>query len=114
MSPLQRNEVVPALAGLDHVVHAQGDTLKEPLPAQAEVLGVTFPDPELRWNEERQAYDLGPIDWSELQRVIAGEGPCNAQRMQRRREAHEDGAWVREAAAAYAEKKTARAQEAAA
>ncbi len=76
--------------------------------------GVTFPDPDLRWNEERQAYDLGPIDWSELQRVIAGDGPCNAQRLQRRREAHEDGAWVREAAAAYAATKAARTQEVAA
>ncbi len=73
------------------------------LVPQAEVLGVTFPDPDLRWNEERQAYDLGPIDWSELQRVIA-----------RRREAHEDGAWVREAAAAYAATKAARTQEVAA
>ena len=74
------------------------------LVPQAEALGVTLPDPDLRWNEERQAYDLGPIDWSELQEVIAGRGACNAQRLQRRREAHEDGRWVREAAAAYAEK----------
>jgi ring-1,2-phenylacetyl-CoA epoxidase subunit PaaA len=84
------------------------------LVPQAEALGVTFPDSDLRWNEERQAYDLGEIDWSELQRVIAGDGPCNAQRLQRRREAHEDGAWVREAAAAYAEKRAQRAQEVAA
>src|SRR5579875_1066147 len=61
------------------------------LVPQAEALGVTLPDPELRWNDEKQAYDIGPIDWSELQEVIAGRGPCNAQRMQRRREAHEDG-----------------------
>ncbi len=80
------------------------------LVPQAEALGVTFPDPDLRWNEERQAYDLGEIDWSELQRVIAGDGPCNAQRLQRRRDAHEDGAWVREAAAAYAEKKAQQAR----
>ncbi|WP_158865337.1 1,2-phenylacetyl-CoA epoxidase subunit PaaA [Leifsonia sp. AG29] len=78
------------------------------LVPQAEALGVTLPDPELRWNEERQAYDMGPIDWSELQEVIAGRGPCNAQRMQRRREAHEDGAWVREAAAEYARKQAER------
>jgi len=75
------------------------------LVPQAEALGVTLPDPDLHWNEERQAYDLGPIDWSELQEVIAGRGPCNAQRMQRRREAHEEGRWVREAAAAYAAKR---------
>ncbi len=86
------------------------------LVPQAEALGVTFLDPDLKWNEERQAYDLGEIDWSELQRVIAGDGPCNVQRLQRRRDAHEDGAWVREAAAAYAEKKAmkARTQEVAA
>jgi ring-1,2-phenylacetyl-CoA epoxidase subunit PaaA len=75
------------------------------LVPQAEALGVTLPDPQLRWDEERQAYEIGPIDWSELHEVIAGRGPCNAQRMQRRREAHEDGAWVREAAAAYAAKR---------
>ena len=78
------------------------------LVPQAEALGVTLPDPDLRWNEEKQAYDLGPIDWTEFQEVLAGRGPCNAQRMQRRREAHEDGAWVREAAAAYAAKQASR------
>jgi ring-1,2-phenylacetyl-CoA epoxidase subunit PaaA len=72
---------------------------------QAQVLGLELPDPELRWNEERQHYDFGPIDWSELNRVIKGDGPCNAQRMERRRSAHEDGAWVREAAEAYAAKR---------
>ncbi|UAJ78554.1 1,2-phenylacetyl-CoA epoxidase subunit A [Leifsonia sp. ZF2019] len=77
------------------------------LVPQAEALGVTLPDPALRWDEEAQAYALGTIDWSELQEVIAGRGPCNAQRLQRRREAHDDGAWVREAAAAYAEKRAA-------
>ncbi len=65
---------------------------------------LTLPDPDLVWNEERQHYDFGAIDWSELTRVIKGDGPCNAQRMERRVAAHEEGRWVREAAAAYAEK----------
>ncbi|GII78567.1 phenylacetate-CoA oxygenase subunit PaaA [Sphaerisporangium rufum] len=76
---------------------------------QAAVLGVTLPDPELRWNPERGHHDFGAIDWSELQRVISGDGPCNAERLARRRAAHEDGAWVREAAAAHARKAAARA-----
>jgi ring-1,2-phenylacetyl-CoA epoxidase subunit PaaA len=69
---------------------------------QAEALGVTLPDPELRWNAGRGRHDFGPIDWSELQRVISGDGPCNAQRIAARRAAHENGDWVREAAAAHA------------
>jgi ring-1,2-phenylacetyl-CoA epoxidase subunit PaaA len=75
---------------------------------QAEALGVTLPDPMLKWNEARGHYDFGPIDWSELKRVISGDGPCNAERVERRRRAHEDGAWVREAAAAYAAKRSER------
>ena len=75
---------------------------------QAEVLGVTPPDPDLTWNEERGHYDHGAIDWDEFNRVIRGDGPCNAQRMERRRTAHEDGAWVREAANAYADKQATR------
>jgi len=71
---------------------------------QAEVLGLTLPDPELRWNADRGHYDFGAIDWTELHRVIRGDGPCNAQRMEHRRSAHEEGAWVREAAEAYADK----------
>ncbi|GGQ41824.1 ring-1,2-phenylacetyl-CoA epoxidase subunit PaaA [Actinomadura coerulea] len=71
---------------------------------QAEALGVTLPDPDLRWNEERQAHDFGEPDWSELSAVIKGEGPCNAQRLAHRRRAHDDGAWVREAATAFARK----------
>jgi ring-1,2-phenylacetyl-CoA epoxidase subunit PaaA len=58
----------------------------------------------LRWNPERGSYDFGSIDWDEFKRVVQGQGPCNAQRVARRRAAHEDGAWVREAAAAYAAK----------
>ncbi|HEX3490456.1 MAG TPA: 1,2-phenylacetyl-CoA epoxidase subunit PaaA [Streptosporangiaceae bacterium] len=69
---------------------------------QAEALGATLPDPELRWNAERESYDFGQPDWAELKRVISGDGPCNAERVERRRAAHEDGAWVREAAVAYA------------
>jgi ring-1,2-phenylacetyl-CoA epoxidase subunit PaaA len=76
---------------------------------QAEKLGVTLPDPELRWNEERGGYDFGTPDWVEFKRVIGGQGPCNAQRIARRRQAHEDGAWVREAATAHAAKQAARA-----
>jgi ring-1,2-phenylacetyl-CoA epoxidase subunit PaaA len=72
---------------------------------QADVLGVTLPDPELRWNPEREHYDFGEVDWSELNRVISGNGPCNAERLARRRAAHEGGAWIREAAVAYAAKK---------
>ena len=73
---------------------------------QAEALGVVLPDPDLRWNAERGHYDFGAIDWSELQRVISGAGPLNAERIARRRQADEDGAWVREAAAAHAAKRT--------
>ncbi|KAA5834382.1 1,2-phenylacetyl-CoA epoxidase subunit PaaA [Saccharopolyspora hirsuta] len=75
---------------------------------QAEALGVTLPDPELRWNAERGHYDFGEPDWSELKRVIGGGGPCNEQRLARRRAAHEEGQWVREAAAAHAAKQAAR------
>ena len=80
---------------------------------QAEALGLTLPDPDLKWNEERGHYDFGELDWDEFMSVIKGNGPCNVQRMQHRREAHENGAWVREAAAAYAEKQARRQQEAA-
>ena len=76
---------------------------------QAEALGLTLPDPDLKWNEERGHYDYGQLDWEEFSSVIAGNGPCNTQRMQRRRNAHEEGAWVREAAAAYAAKTAAAA-----
>jgi ring-1,2-phenylacetyl-CoA epoxidase subunit PaaA len=69
---------------------------------QAGALGVTLPDPGLRWNAERESHDFGQPDWAELKRVISGDGPCNAERVERRRAAHEDGSWVREAAMAYA------------
>ncbi|MEU8239154.1 1,2-phenylacetyl-CoA epoxidase subunit PaaA [Actinoplanes missouriensis] len=69
---------------------------------QAEALGVTLPDPALRWNDERGHYDFGEPDWDELTAVIRGNGPCNAERMAHRRAAHDNGAWVREAATAFA------------
>ncbi len=80
---------------------------------QAEALGLDLPDPEIAWNDERGHYDFGEIDFTELFEVIKGNGPCNAQRMAHRRRAHEEGAWVRDAAAAYAEKQRARAEAAA-
>ena len=78
---------------------------------QAELIGLTIPDPNLRWNTERGSYDYGQIDWEEFNRVIAGDGPCNAERMERRVGAHNEGAWVREAAIAHAAKQAARAAE---
>jgi ring-1,2-phenylacetyl-CoA epoxidase subunit PaaA len=71
---------------------------------QAAALGVTLPDPALAWNPEREHYDFGEIDWSELKRVIAGDGPMNTQRIAHRKRADDEGAWVREAAAAHAAK----------
>ena len=71
---------------------------------QAEVLGLGVPDPDLRWNEQRGSYDFTHPDYQELMRVISGDGPCNRQRMVHRQTAHADGAWVREAATAYAAK----------
>src|SRR5918911_2544089 len=76
---------------------------------QAQVLGLTLPDPELHFDEESGHWRFGEIDWSEFYEVLKGNGPCNAQRMERRRRAHEEGAWVREAATAYAEKQAAKA-----
>ena len=72
---------------------------------QVKLLGMTLPDPDLRWNEDRQHYDFGAIDWEEFKQVLNGNGPCNKERMTARIKAHEDGAWVREAAAAHAGKK---------
>jgi ring-1,2-phenylacetyl-CoA epoxidase subunit PaaA len=80
---------------------------------QAAVLGVTLPDPEIVWNDERGAHDFGTIDWDEFMQVVKGAGPCNAQRLAHRRAAHENGAWVREAASAHAEKQARRAETAA-
>ena len=71
---------------------------------QAEYLGLTVPDPDLRFDADSGHYVFGEIDWTEFFEVMKGNGPCNRQRLSRRVEAHEDGAWVREAAAAYAAK----------
>ncbi|TDC43574.1 1,2-phenylacetyl-CoA epoxidase subunit PaaA [Micromonospora sp. KC213] len=81
---------------------------------QAEALNLALPDPGLRWNPERQAYDFTQPDYDELMRVISGDGPCNRQRMEHRRRAHAEGAWVREAAAAYAAKRAGRKEKVAA
>lgn len=78
------------------------------LVPQAEVLGVTLPDPELRWDEAEQRWHMSEIDWTEFHEILAGRGPMNAVRLQNRRDAHEDGAWVREAAAEYARKQAER------
>ena len=77
---------------------------------QAEILGVSVPDPDLRWNEARQSYDFGAIDWSEFWRVVGGEGPCNRERLAARNKAWNDGAWVREAAMAHAKKQATKAE----
>ena len=79
---------------------------------QAKVLGVTLPDPALKWNEARGHHDFGPIDWDEFWRVVGGDGPCNKERLGARVKAWDDGAWVREAALAHARKQATK-QEAA-
>jgi len=71
---------------------------------QVKVLGMTLPDPDLKWNEERKHYDFGPINWNEFWEVIKGNGPCNKQRLDARKKAWEEGRWVREAAEAHAGK----------
>jgi ring-1,2-phenylacetyl-CoA epoxidase subunit PaaA len=75
---------------------------------QAKVLGLIIPDPDLKWNEEKIHYDFGEINWEEFNNVVKGNGPCNKERMAARIKAHEEGAWVRDAALAYSEKKKQR------
>jgi ring-1,2-phenylacetyl-CoA epoxidase subunit PaaA len=77
---------------------------------QAEFLGLSIPDPDLRWNEERGQYDFGAIDWSEFYSVLKGNGPCNRDRIQTRRKAWDDGAWFRDGLNAHAEKQTAQSK----
>jgi ring-1,2-phenylacetyl-CoA epoxidase subunit PaaA len=77
---------------------------------QVKLLNMTLPDPELKWNENRQHYDFGSINWEEFWNVVKGNGPCNKQRLNARRKAHADGAWVREAAIAHTEKKKTKQQ----
>lgn len=72
---------------------------------QAKILGVTIPDPDLVWNEERGHYDYGAIDWDEFWNVVNGNGPCNHDRMNTRVKAYENGKWVRDAAKAYGRKR---------
>ena len=81
---------------------------------QADYLGIAMPDPQLEWNEAHGHYDFGPIDWQELFNVVKGNGPCNRERLSARVKAWEDGAWVREAALAHADKQAARAAKCAA
>ena len=76
---------------------------------QAEFLGLRVPDDDLHYNDETGHYDFGEIDWQEFKDVLAGNGPCNWQRMEKRTRAHEDGQWVRDAAQAYAAKQRAKA-----
>jgi ring-1,2-phenylacetyl-CoA epoxidase subunit PaaA len=75
---------------------------------QAHFLGLTLPDSDLRWDVESHHWRFGPIDWTEFEQVLAGNGPCNLERLEARRKAHEAGRWVREAASAYAEKQRLR------
>ncbi len=75
---------------------------------QADFLGLTMPDPRLRWNDAEQRYEFGPIEWGEFDQVLKGNGPCNAERLAAPRRAHSEGAWVREAAPADAEKQRQR------
>ena len=73
--------------------------------SQAELIGLTIPDKDLKWNEETGHYDFGEINWTEFWEVVKGNGPCNKERIDARRKAKEDGMWVREAAMAFAEKR---------
>jgi ring-1,2-phenylacetyl-CoA epoxidase subunit PaaA len=75
---------------------------------QGHYLGLTFPDPKLRFDEATQHWAFGEIDWEEFRQVLAGNGPCNRERLEARRKAHDDGAWVRDAALAHAAKRKAR------
>ncbi|MCB1732341.1 MAG: 1,2-phenylacetyl-CoA epoxidase subunit A [Halieaceae bacterium] len=81
---------------------------------QVEVLDMSLPDPDLKWNEERGHYDFGEIDWEEFKRSMSGGGPCSRQRIAHHIAAHEEGAWVRDALRAYQQKQRARAGQAAA
>ena len=76
---------------------------------QVKVLGMILPDPSLKWNEATSQYDFGEINWDEFWKVVKGSGPCNKQRLAARVKAHEEGAWVRQAAMVYAEKRKSRA-----
>jgi ring-1,2-phenylacetyl-CoA epoxidase subunit PaaA len=81
---------------------------------QARAVNLTLPDPNLRYNEETEHWEFGEIDWDEFWAVVKGNGPCNRERLQARRDAHEEGKWVRDAAAAYAAKQREKSKPAAA
>ena len=72
---------------------------------KVKLLGMKLPDDKLKWNEKRKHYDFGAINWDEFWQVVKGNGPCNKQRLDARRMAHENGKWVREAALAYGNKR---------
>ncbi len=99
-----------------HIKRFSNDDLRQRfvgmIVEQVKVLGLTLPDPELRYDEETKQWIHKELDWVEFMDVIKGKGPCNAQRLERRRVAHEDGAWVREAAAEYARKQQLKLAEA--
>ena len=78
---------------------------------QADFLGLEIPDSELAWNDERGHYDFGEVDWEEFWEVVKGNGPCNRERIAHKRKAWDQGAWVREAALAHADKQRAEARE---
>jgi ring-1,2-phenylacetyl-CoA epoxidase subunit PaaA len=75
---------------------------------QAIAVNLTLPDPDLEFDAESDNWSFGPIDWDEFNQVIRGNGPCNRERLEARRAAHDEGAWVREAASAYAAKQRAK------
>ena len=75
---------------------------------QAEILGLTIPDKDLKWNDKKKGYDFGKINWDEFWQVVGGNGPCNKERVDARRKAKEDGKWVIEAAMAFANKRSAK------
>lgn len=81
---------------------------------QANILNMTLPDPDLKWNEEKKHFDFGKINWDEFWNVVNGNGPCNKQRIDARKKAWEEGTWVREAAKAHAEKRAVKTKEQAA
>jgi ring-1,2-phenylacetyl-CoA epoxidase subunit PaaA len=99
------------------IKRVSNDTLRQKFidatKQQADVLGVTLPDPELKWNEARGHHDHGPIDWAEFWRVVGGDGPVNRERLTARIKAWDDGAWVREAAMAHAKKQVQPSEQAA-
>jgi ring-1,2-phenylacetyl-CoA epoxidase subunit PaaA len=78
---------------------------------QADILGLTIPDPDLKWNEATGHWDYGKINWEEFNNVVQGNGPCNKLRVKARKDAWDNGKWVRDAATAYAAKREQRKSE---